>query len=93
MFTLIMTAWLFMGTLSCMVASVWGLLYNVSLIIALSIVDCQALVQLALTHHWFWIHEWKSWNLRFVCIFVVTSLLILTMGPDFYKVRLITRKE
>ena len=90
MFTLIMIAWLFMDTLPCMLASVWALLYNVSLVIALSMVDCQALVQLSLTHQLSWIHEWKSWTLRIVCILVVTSLLILTVGPDFYQVSLIT---
>ena len=90
MFSLIIIIWLFMGTLPCMLVSVWGFLYNVSLLSALAIVDCQGLVQLSLTHQWSWIHECKSWTIRMVCILFVISLLILTMGQDFYQVSLFT---
>ena len=90
MFSLIIIIWLYMGTLPCMLVSVWGFLYNVSLLSTLALVNCQGLVQVSLNHQWSWIHECKSWTIRMVCILIVTSLLILTMGQDFHQVSLFT---
>ena len=90
MFSLIIIIWLYMGTLPCMLVSVWGFLYNVSLLSTLALVNCQGLVQVSLTHQWSWIHECKSWTIRMVCILFVISLLILTMGQDFHQVSLFT---
>ena len=86
MLSLIIIIWLYMGTLPCMMVSVWLFLYNVSLVSALALVNCQGVVQVSLTHQWSWIHECKSRTIRMVCILIVTSLLILTMGQDFYQV-------
>ena len=90
MLSLIIMFWLYMGTLPCMLVSTWLFLYNASLVAALAIINCQGLVQVSLTHQWSWIHECKSWTIRMVCILFVISLLILTMGQDFYQVSLFT---
>ena len=90
MLSLIIMFWLYMGTLPCMLVSTWLFLYNASLVAALAIINCQGLVQVSLTHQWSWIHECMSWIIRMICILFVTSLLILTMGQDFYQVSLLT---
>ena len=87
MFSLIIITWHLLDNLPCMVASVWGFLYNFSLLTAMSLFNCQALVQLSLTHQWSWIHECKNWTLRMICILVVAILISLTMGQDLHQVR------
>ena len=86
MFTMTIIAWLLIGSLPCMAASLWQLLYFISLTIALGLFDCQAIIQLSLTHQWSWIHESKSRTIQLVCLSVVTILIFLTVGPELLQV-------
>ena len=78
------------GPLPCMFVSGFVFLWQILIVMALGTFDCQALVQLSLTHKWTWIHEWKERSIRAFCALVIFLFLAGTVGTELYRVTLIT---
>ena len=74
------------GPLPVSFISLFGLVWQTSLIICMGILNCCSLIYISVVHQLTWVHEWSSSRIHVLCSGVVLFHLMAVVGTDLIRV-------